>query len=157
MPARRSPAPQVACPGVTAARLRIVFWIDALYSALTGLLFLAGTWDGLYNTLDLPQARPAIFVQTGGAVLWGVAYLLWLGTRTPALMLPLARAAAIMNGLSAAVIITWLIHGGLHIGGQGKAELWLAAAGMVVFALVYLRAGLRSGGYGPEPPPPPAA
>jgi hypothetical protein len=107
--------------------------------------------------LDLPQARPAILVQSGGAVLLGVAYLLRLGTRTPALTLPLARASAIMNALAAAVIIAWLIHGGLHIGTLGKVELATAAAGMTVFALLYLQAGVRRGGYGPEPPPPPAS
>ena len=142
---------------VTPAQLRTVFWVDAAFSAVTGLLFIAGTWDGLYDALDLPQGRPAIFVQTGGAVLLGVAYLLWLGTRTPALMLPLARASAIMNALAAAQIVAWLIHGGLHIGTLGKVELAAAAAGMTVFALLYLRAGVRPGGYGPEPPPPPAS
>jgi hypothetical protein len=142
---------------VTPAQLRTVFWVDAAFSTVAGLLFLAGTWDGLYDALDLPQARPAIFVQLGGAVLLGVAYLLWLGTRTPALMLPLARASAIMNALAAAQIIAWLIHGGLHIGTLGKVELAAAAAGMIVFALLYLRAGVRPGGYGPEPPPPPAS
>jgi hypothetical protein len=140
---------------VTVPRLRVVFWVDAVYSAITGLLFLAGTWDGLYDALDLPQARPAIFVQSGGAVLLGVAYLLWLGTRTPALMLPLARASAIMNGLAAAGIVAWLIHGGLHIGTLGKVELVAAAAAMGVFTVLYLAAGVRSGGYGPEPPPRP--
>jgi len=77
---------------MTAARLRIVFLFDAVYSVATGLLFLLGTWDGLYNALDLPQGQPAVFVQVGGALLWGFAYLLWLAARTPALMLPVARA-----------------------------------------------------------------
>jgi hypothetical protein len=140
---------------VTAERLRIVFWVDALFSALTGWLLLAGTWDGLYDALDLPQARPAIFAQTGGAVLWGVAYLLWLGTRTDALMLPLARASAIMNGLAAGVVIAWLINGGLGIDTLGKVLLVATAVLMAVFTALYLAAGLRSGGYGPGAPPPP--
>src|ERR671922_99919 len=48
-----------------ADQLRIVFWIDAILSAGVGLLLLAGTWDGLYDALDLPRARPAMFVQLG--------------------------------------------------------------------------------------------
>jgi hypothetical protein len=140
---------------VTAERLRTVFWVDAVYSAVTGWLFLSGTWDGLYNALDLPQGHPAIFVQAGGAVLWGVAYLLWLATRTWALMLPLARASAVMNALAAGVLISWLIHGGLGIGTLGKLELAVSAALMGVFTVIYLIAGVRRGGYGPEPPPPP--
>jgi hypothetical protein len=142
---------------MTAARLRTVLWIDAVYSAATGFLFLAGSWNGLYDALDLPQGRPAIFVQTGGAVLWGVAYLLWLATRTVSLMLPVARASAIMNALAAGVVVAWLIHGGLHIGTFGKVELALAAALMTAFAAAYLAAGLRPGGYGPEPSPSPDA
>ena len=135
----------------------MVFWVDAVYSALTGFLFLAGSWNGLYDALDLPRGKPAIFVQAGGAVLWGVAYLLWLGTRTVALMLPLARASAIMNALAAVVIVVWLIHDELGIGTLGKVLLIATAALMSVFAVLYLIAGVRPGGYGPEPPPPPEA
>jgi hypothetical protein len=140
---------------MSAARLRIVLLVDAVYSAAIGLLFLLGTWDGLYSTLDLPQAQPALFPQTGGAVLWGVAYLLWLAARTPALMLPVARAAALMNGLTTVIIVVWLIHGGLGIETLGKVLLAAAAALSAAFTAAYLQAGLRSGGYGPEPPPPP--
>jgi hypothetical protein len=142
---------------VTAAQLRIVFWVDAVFSAAVGLLLLSGTWDGLFDALDLPQAKPAIFVQIGGAVLWGVAYLLWLATRTPALMLPVARAGAIMNALGAGVVIAWLINDDLGIDTLGKVELIAAAVVMIAFTAIYLAAGVRHGGYGPEPPPPPAA
>jgi hypothetical protein len=140
---------------MTAERLRVVFWVDAVYSTVPGFLFLAGTWNGLYDALDLPQAHPAIFIQAGGAVLWGVAYLLWLGTRTWALMLPLARASAVMNALGAGVVIVWLIHGHLGIGTLGKVELAAVAALMAAFTAAYLTAGIRPGGYGPEPPPRP--
>jgi hypothetical protein len=140
---------------VTVARLRTVLLADAVYSALIGLLFLSGTWDGLYDALDLPQARPAIFVQAGGAVLWGFAYLTWLGTRIPEFMLPLARASAIANALAAGVLIAWLIREVPGIGTLGKVELGAAAALMVAFTLCYVAAGVRPGGYGPEPPPPP--
>lgn len=138
-------------------QLATVFLVDAAFSVLTGALFLAGSWDGLYDALDMPQGKPALFVQIGGALLLGVAYLLWLGARTPALMLPLARASALMNGLSLVAVVAWLIHGGLGIGTAGKVALAAAAAGMAALAGLYLLAGLRPGGYGPEPPPPPDA
>jgi hypothetical protein len=141
---------------VTAARLRLVLLIDAVFSAATAWLFLSGTWDGLYDTLDLPQGKPAVFVQCGGAVLAGVAYLLWLASRTPALMLPMARASAVMNVLAAGALISWLIRGlPNNVGSQGEIELIAAAVVMAAFAVAYLVAGLRRGGYGPEPPPPP--
>jgi hypothetical protein len=140
---------------VTPAQLRTVFWVDAVFSALVGLLFLSGTWNGLYDSLDLPQGRPAIFVQIGGAALWGFAYLLWLATRTEALTLPVARAAAIANALGAAVVIAWLINGGLGLDTLGTIELVAAAVLMAAFTAAYLVAGFRPGGYGSEPPPAP--
>ena len=142
---------------MSAERLRIVFWVDAVVTAISGVILALGTWDGLYNALDLPQAKPAIWTQVAGTFMLGVAYALWLATRTPALMLPLARAGAIMAGLSAAVIVAWLIKGGLGIGRQGKVELIVIAVAMAVLTVLYLVAGLRTGGYGPEPPPPPDA
>jgi hypothetical protein len=140
---------------MTAARLRVVFLFDAVYSTAIGVLFLAGTWDGLYNALDLPQGQPAIFVQVGGALLWAFAYLLWLASRTPALMLPVARASAFGNAISTVILVVWLIHGKLGIDTLGTAILIANAAITAALALLYLQAGLRSGGYGPEPPPPP--
>ena len=140
---------------MSAARLRVVFLFDAIYSTAIGVLFLAGTWDGLYNALDLPQGQPAIFVQVGGALLWAFAYLLWLASRTPASMLPVARASALGNAISTVILVIWLIHGKLGIGTLGDAILIANAAITAALALLYLQAGLRSGGYGPEPPPPP--
>jgi hypothetical protein len=140
---------------MTAARLRVVFLFDTLYSTAIGVLFLAGTWDGLYNALDLPQGQPAIFVQVGGALLWAFAYLLWLASRTPALMLPVARASAFGNAISTVILVVWLIHGKLGIDTLGTAILIANAAITAALALLYLQAGLRSGGYGPEPPPSP--
>ncbi len=142
---------------MTPERLRIVLLADAVFSALVGLLLLAGTWDGLYDALDLPQAQPALLAQVGGAVLSGVAYLLWLAARTPALMVPVARASALMNGISAGVVLAWLINGELGIDALGTVLLALATAVLVAFMAAYLQAGVRSGGYGPEPPPPPPA
>ncbi len=140
---------------MTIERLRTIFLIDAVLSAAGALLFLMGTWDGLYEALDLPQGRPAIGVQLGGAVLAGVAYLLWLAARIPALMLPVARASVLMNGLGAGVVVAWLIHGSLGIGTGGKIALVVAAAVMALLTAAYLAASVRHGGYGPEPPPAP--
>jgi hypothetical protein len=140
---------------VSAERLRIVLWVDAVATAASGVILMLGTWDGLFDALDLPQAKPAIWTQVGGAFMLGVAYALWLATRTPALMLPIARAGAIMVGLSTAVVVSWLIKGGLGIGTQGKVELIVLAVGLATLTLLYLVAGIRTGGYGPEPPPPP--
>lgn len=141
---------------MNAATLRAVLLVDAVWSVGTGFLFLAGTWDGLWNLFDLPQGKPALFVQLGGAVLWGVAYLLWIAARTPTLMLPVARASAVMNGLATAVLLVWLVAGDPDAGMLGIALLIATAVISAAFTVLYLMAGVRSGGYGPEPPPPPA-
>src|SRR5215207_1860322 len=137
---------------MTARRLQVVLLVDAAYSVAVGVLLLAGTWDGLWDALDLPQGRPALFVQIGGALLWGIAYLQWLAARTPPLVVPVARASALINALSAAVIVVWLIAGELDIGTLGTVLLIAAAAFSVAFTVLYLMASIRSGGYGPEPP-----
>jgi hypothetical protein len=140
---------------MTAERLRVVLLVNAAYSLAVGILLLSGTWDGLWDALDLPQARPALFVQIGGALLWGFAYLFWLAARTPSLMLPVARASALVDGLATGVIVTWLVHDGLDIGMLGTVLLIAAAALSAAFTVLKLIAGIRPGGYGPEPPPPP--
>ena len=140
---------------MSAERLRAVLLLDAFFCALAALLFLSGTWDGLYDALELPQGKPTIFTQIAGAFSAGFAYLLWLAARTPALMLPVARGAAVVNGLGAGVVVAWLINGGLGIDTLGKVELVVAAVFMAAFFAAYLAAGLRPGGYGPEPPPRP--
>jgi len=140
---------------MTAQRLRIVLLVDAVYSVAVGVLFLAGTWDGLWDALDLPQGQPAVFVQIGGALLWGIAYLLWLAARTPSFRVPVARASALMNALTAVVIVVWLIAGELDIDTLGTVLLIAAAALSAAFTVLYLMASIRPGGYGPEPPPGP--
>jgi hypothetical protein len=140
---------------MTAQRLRVVLLVDAVYSVAVGFLLLAGTWDGLWDAIDLPQGQPALFVQIGGGLLWGIAYLLWLAARTPSLMLPVARASALMNALSVVVIVVWLIAGDLDIGTLGTVLLIAAAALSAAFTVLYLMASIRPGGYGPEPPPAP--
>src|SRR5215203_2975169 len=71
---------------------------------------------------------------------------------TPSLMVPVARASALINALSAVVIVVWLIAGELDIGTLGTVLLIAAAAFSVAFTVLYLMASIRPGGYGPEPP-----
>jgi hypothetical protein len=44
---------------MTGRRLRVVWLVDAPYSVAVGVVLLAGTWDGLWDAIDLPQGRPA--------------------------------------------------------------------------------------------------
>jgi hypothetical protein len=120
---------------MTPVRTRQILQADAVVDALAALLFLSGTWDGLYDAFDLPQGRPAIFVQVGGAALLGFAYLLWIAANDTALTRPVALAAALANGLGALVIAAWLIFEDPAPGTLGDVLLILIALVLAFFAV----------------------
>jgi hypothetical protein len=115
---------------------------DALLNGAVGLLLMAGTWDALYNVLDLPHRGPALLAQLGGAGLVAFAYLLWIAPRSPDLARPIARAAAVANGLGAVIIVAWLIFrdkAHLGVGTQGIVELLVLAVVLAGLAVVQAR------------------
>jgi hypothetical protein len=76
---------------------------------LVGTLLALGSWDGLYEALDLPQSVPSLGTQIGGVALVALAYLLWMGAARPELTGVAATAGALAEGGSATVIGAWLI------------------------------------------------
>jgi len=132
-----------------ATRLETVLRANALFDVAAGLLLLTGTWDGLWRTLDLPQGRPAIFVQIGGAALLGFGYAQWRAAGTPTLRSPVALAAALADGVAALVVITWLASGKLvGIGVLGNTLLVLITVILIAFTVLKVlggRGGDRSG------------
>jgi hypothetical protein len=96
---------------MTTVQARQVLRANALFDFAAGLLLLAGTWDGLWDALDLPQGQPALFVQVGGASLVGLAYLLWRAAEHAPLRGPVANAAAGVDGLAALIVLVWLVAG----------------------------------------------
>jgi hypothetical protein len=120
---------------MTAARLALVLRVNALFDLAAGALLLAGTWDGLWDALDLPQGKPALFVQVGGAALWGFAYLLWRAADEPGVRRPASLAGAIADGLAALVILLWFVAGRLDdVGGLGTTLLILITVVLAAFA-----------------------
>ena len=101
------------------------FRLAAVVSALLGALLALGTWDGLYGTLDLPQALPALGPQIGGVALLTIAFIQWSAGSNPALRRPVAVAGALLYLGSAAVIASWLIF-------KHKIDLGIGDAGWVV-------------------------
>ena len=96
---------------MTAVGARQVLRANALFDLAVGLLLLAGTWDGLWDALDLPQGQPAVFVQVGGATVVALAYLLWQAADHARPREPVARAAAGADGLAALIVLVWLVTG----------------------------------------------
>jgi hypothetical protein len=135
---------------VTATQARQVLMANAVLDFLAGLLLLAGTWDGLWDALELPQGKPAVFVQVGGAALVGWAYLLWRAADAPPLRASVALAAAIADGLAALVVLIWLVAGELpdYVDTLGTILLIVLVLVLGVFAV--LKAGIARARPEPE-------
>jgi hypothetical protein len=127
---------------VTATQARQVLLANAVLDFLAGLLLLSGTWDGLWDALDLPQGKPAIFVQVGGAALVGWAYLLWRAADAPPLRASVALAAAIADGLAALVVLIWLVAGELPDYVDTLGTILLIALVLVLGVFAVLKAGI---------------
>ena len=113
--------------------------LDAVVAVVVGILLVLGTWDGLYDSLDLPQALPAVLAQLGGAVLLGFAWLLWRAGEAPGeLRLAVAQAAVAAKVVAVLILAAWLVFRGkedLRIGTQGIVELIVAAVVLGAFAI----------------------
>jgi hypothetical protein len=127
---------------VTATQARQVLMANAVLDFLAGLLLLAGTWDGLWDALELPQGKPAVFVQVGGAALVGWAYLLWRAADAPPLRASVALAAAIADGLSALIVLIWLVAGELPDYVDTLGTILLIALVLVLGVFAVLKAGI---------------
>jgi hypothetical protein len=122
--------------------LRVV----SVVTALLGVLLVLGTWDGLYDKLDLPQALPALGPQIGGVALLSLAFLQWSAASTEALRQPVALTGAAFYLGSAAVIAAWLIFKDkvdLKVGDTGWAILIVTAVIFAGLGGVLARAGTR--------------
>jgi hypothetical protein len=131
---------------MTAANAQLVLRASAVFTFAAGLFLLAGTWDGLWDALDLPQGKPALFVQVGGAISLGFAYLLWRAADEPPLRAPVALAAAGTDGLVALIVLVWLVTGSLSddVDGLGTALLIALVVVLGAFALLQARIATRA-------------
>ena len=127
---------------MTATQARQVLRVNAVFDFAAGLLLLAGSWDGLWDTLDLPQAQPALFVQVGGAALVGWAYLMWRAADEPPLRASVARAASGADGLASLVVLVWLVTGELPDDVDTLGTILLIALVLVLGAFALLKAGI---------------
>jgi hypothetical protein len=128
---RNRPRHSVSCAVMSGGA---TFRLAAVISAIVGALFVLGSWDGLYDELDLPQALPALGPQIGGIGLLALAFLLWSAGSTPELRRPVAIAGGLFYLGSAVLIASWLIFRDkpdLEIGDSGWVVLIVTA---IVFA-----------------------
>lgn len=129
---------------MTATQARQVLLANAVFDLAAGLLLLTGTWDGLWDALDLPQGQPALFVQVGGAALLGWAYVLWRAADEPPLRTPVALAAAVADGLAALVVVIWLVTGELPDDVDALGTILLIALVVVLGVFAALKARIAT-------------
>lgn len=120
-------------------RAGTVLRIGAVVTLALGALLVMGSWDGLYDRLELPQALPALLTQVGGVFLAATAYGLWRAAAAPGeLRQVVAAAAAGAHAGAALIIASWLIFRGkidLEVGTQGIVELIIAAVALGALSL----------------------
>jgi hypothetical protein len=119
------------------------FRAAAVVSALLGALLLFSSWDGLYDTLELPQPTPALGAQIGSLAVFGLAYLLWSASSDPALARPAAIVGVLLYLGSAALIASWLIfrhQEDLGIDDAGIVVLIIAAVAFAAISAALVRA-----------------
>ena len=129
---------------MTATQARQVLLANAVFDLAAGLLLLTGTWDGLWDALDLPQGQPALFVQVGGAALLGWAYVMWRAADEPPLRAPVALAAAVADGLAALVVLIWLVTGELPDDVDALGTILLIALVVVLGVFAALKARIAT-------------
>jgi hypothetical protein len=123
---------------------RLVLRIDAVSNTSLAALFLAASWDDLFEFFGLPLPRPAWYAQLLGAALVAVAMLEWRLAGTAAARAT-ASAVALGSALAAAILIVWLAAGETGADSHGLVVLWSAAAFLALAAVVHVVALSRAG------------
>jgi hypothetical protein len=125
-----------------ARRARRILRGDALLDVALGTVLLLAAWDGLYRALGFPPPEPAVFAEIAGALLLGFAYLLWVAPDYTALVRRVAEAAAMTNGITAALIALWLAS--RPVGLEFLGWILAVALTLALAAMAYLEARLTS-------------
>jgi hypothetical protein len=115
---------------------QLVLRIDAVSNASLAALFLAATWDELFEFFGLPLPRPAYYAQLLGAALVAVAVVEWRLAGTSAAR-AIAGALAVGNALAAAILVIWLAAGETGADSHGLVVLWSAAAFLALAAAAH--------------------
>jgi hypothetical protein len=123
---------------------KLVLRVDAVSNASLAALFLAASWDALFEFFGLPLPRPAYYAQLLGAGLVAIAMLEW-GLAGTAAARATASAVAVGSALAAAILVVWLVAGETGADPHGVVVLWFSAAFLATAAAVHLLVVSRGG------------
>jgi hypothetical protein len=116
---------------------RLVLRIDAVSNASLAALFLAASWDGLFEFFGLPLPHPAYYAQLLGAALVAVAVLEWRLAGTVAAS-AVAGAVAVGSALAAGILVVWLLAGETGADPHGVVVLWFSAGFLALAAAAHV-------------------
>jgi cytochrome bd-type quinol oxidase subunit 2 len=120
-----------------------VLTINALVSLVFGVLMLAATWEDLYSELDIPVPRPWVYAQLLGAVLVGLAFIVWKAAGDEDQRRLVARGLAVMDAIGFVVIAVWVFSDDPGVPSSGSLGSWIfdvTAAGLAILAVLEARA-----------------
>lgn len=124
----------------------LVLKTNAVVSLLFGVVLLAATWNDLYRELGLPLPRPWVYAQMLGAMLLGLAVIVWHAADDPDHTRIAARGLAIMDAIGFVVIAVWVLSDDPGVPSSGSLGSWifdLTAVGLATFAVLEARAFRR--------------
>jgi len=133
-------------PRTTRIPMPLVLKVNAVTSLLLGVVMLAATWEELYEELELPVPRPWVYAQLLGAVLIGLAVIVWHAASNPDHTRIAARGLAIMDTIGFVVIAVWVFSDDPGVPSSGSLGSWifdLTAVGLAIFAALEARAFRR--------------
>jgi len=110
--------------------------LDAVINFFLGILLLVFP-ESVVDLLGVPHADVTFYPGILGGVLLGIAVALWIEHRRKSEQpagLGLAGAAAI-NLCGAAVVVGWLLFGGLDLPGRGQVFLWTLAIVLIAISV----------------------
>jgi cytochrome bd-type quinol oxidase subunit 2 len=118
--------------------------VNAVVSAVFGVVLLAATWEGLYDTLDIPQPRPWVYAQLLGAALLGLAWIAWRAAAADEAQTRLvAQGCAILDLVGFVIIAIWVFSDDVGIPSSGSLGSWIfdiTAVGLLVLGIIEARA-----------------
>lgn len=116
---------------------------DALFDLALGLLLVLAVWDDLFLALGLPPARPAIYAEIAGVLLWGYAYLLWVAPDYTGLTRRVASVTGAANVGAGVLLLLWVASrpGGMEILGG----VLVVAVALALLGFAYLEARIAGG------------
>jgi hypothetical protein len=123
---------------------KLVLRVDAVSNASLAALFLAASWDGLFEFFGVPLPRPAYYAQLLGAALVAIAMLEW-GLAGTAAARATASAVAVGSALAAAILVVWLVAGETGADPHGVVVLWFSAGFLAAAAVIHLLVVSRGG------------